>query len=106
MAVHGCASLSEIEILDGVYLSMGRENLDQIVLQTFRPFKFFSGYSGWTAEQLETEVRAGGWLSIEAKKDQIYGDCDELWKQVCDEVGRKIMLPSTDHSSPHDPSLN
>ena len=106
MAIHGCASLSEIEIMEGVYISMQRENLNGIVSQSLRPFRFFSGYAGWGAGQLETEIEQGGWLLSPATGSEIFGDSDEMWKSVCDQVGREIIFPGARFDRMPNPTLN
>ena len=106
MAIHGCASHSEIEIMEGMYLSMRKENLDEIISQTLRPFRFFSGYSGWSSEQLESEVEAGGWLVEDAAQDDVFGDHENLWKKLSDRFGQKVMFPGRDQWTDHDPLLN
>jgi len=95
MAVHGCPWAGEIEIMEGVYVAMKRENLDEIIKQDLRPYRFFSGYSGWSSDQLNSEIQAGGWLTCPATYEQIFeSDPESLWKSVCAEVGESIMLPA------------
>ncbi len=106
MAVHGCASHSEIEIVEGLYLSMRKENLDEIISQTLRPFRFFSGYSGWSSEQLDGEIQAGGWLVESATLADVFDNHEDLWKKLSGRYGQKVMFPGRDQWDDHDPSLN
>jgi putative transcriptional regulator len=45
--------------------------------------RLFSGYAGWTAGQLESELRSGSWLVLPADDDDpLTGDPDGLWTRV------------------------
>ena len=105
MAIHQCISLAEQDVVEGVYMSMGRENLSAVIAQDTRRFKIFTQYSGWSSGQLESEMGAGGWLSLPATEAHIFADEEELWKSVCDEVGRDIIFQNPSASSV-DASLN
>lgn len=52
---------------------------------------FALGYAGWAPGQLEAEIRAGSWFTIEAEKNLIFGPgYDKKWRQAMDK--RKIPL--------------
>ena len=53
------------------------------------------GYSGWSAGQLDSEMDAGGWLTIPADIDHVFDPPERLWRKTCERVGREIMLPTT-----------
>ena len=45
--------------------------------------RLFSGYAGWSAGQLESELRAGSWLVLPAEDaDALTDDPDGLWTRV------------------------
>lgn len=107
IALHTSSAFSESEIIEGVYMSMRRDNLNYLVNQDQHPFKIFSGYSGWSPGQLESEMEQGGWLSMQAKLDHVFGPIDSLWKQTCEHVGHEIMMPHFSKKVfPTDPSMN
>ena len=59
-----------------VDLGGGPEDLEGVV----RDLRIFSGYSGWSAEQLEAEIEAGGWTVTEAEGlDLLTRDPASLW---------------------------
>lgn len=106
LALHSSLTLAEVPVISGVFLSLGRENLNQLVNQELQKFRIFSGYSGWGPGQLESEIEQGGWLIHPATDRQVFDTPEGLWKQVCNEVAHDILKPhlGTVHSS--DPSLN
>ena len=105
MAIHGCVSLAEKDVLENVYFSMKRENLIAIVSQTLRPFRLFCGYSGWGPNQLDYELSVGGWLVVPATADLVLGDAENLWNSVSDKIGLDIIF-SKPVAQPIDPNLN
>ena len=106
IALHSSLALAETPVVPGVFLSMSREHLDELVRQTDQSFKLFSGYSGWGPGQLESEIEQGGWLTLPANSNHVFDSPDELWKQVCDQVGHDILKPHLGSQIPSDPSLN
>lgn len=95
MALHTSLAFAESSILPGVYLSMSRVNLDQLVRQTKHQVKFFTAYAGWGAGQLEAEIRAGGWLIFDCEVEDIFETPEEIWKIACEKVGNRVMLANT-----------
>jgi putative transcriptional regulator len=107
MALHTSAAYSENEVIPGVHFSARKESLEQIVREARLPFRIFSGYSGWAAGQLEGELRAGGWLTIEATREFVFGEPDQLWKLAAQAIGEQITQPVLERTKrPADPSQN
>ena len=66
--------------------------------------RFFAGYSGWSAGQLEGEIAEHGWFVVDATRaDPFHADPDELWKAVLRRQRGDLRLYA---SYPADPSLN
>lgn len=54
------------------------------------------GYAGWGPGQLESELRAGGWLTCRADAGLLYGiAADRLWNAALDRIGVDPRLLST-----------
>jgi len=106
IALHSSLVWAETPVIDGVYLSMGRENLNELVCQDVQSFKLFSGYSGWGPGQLESEIEQGGWLIHQADVDHVFDSPEGLWKQVCAQVGHSVLKPHLGKFFASDASLN
>ncbi len=107
VAVHTIEPFSEKELLPGVHVSMHRDAIDLIVRKKELPVRLYCGHAGWGSGQLEGELEAGGWLTTEATKDEIFADHDTIWKSVTERIGLEIMAPQMDGKFvPPDPSLN
>ncbi len=107
MALHDRADVSPTEVLPGVYLSIERDQLDELVGCGDGHVKFFSGYSGWGAGQLEMELEVGGWLTTIASPQHVFEDPESLWQSVCEQVGQGILFDNLGSLRiPDDPSHN
>ncbi len=66
--------------------------------------RFFVGYSGWGAGQLDAEVDEDAWIVLPGSADLVFADGDDaLWRQVLRQLGGEYALLST---FPDDPRLN
>lgn len=70
-------------------------------------YRVFDGYSGWSAGQLDAELRSGGWLLWDIPADQVFGDPETLWQHAIRQIGRDILAGGIDPSKmPEDPAFN
>ncbi|WP_242206160.1 YqgE/AlgH family protein [Aestuariivivens insulae] len=67
--------------------------------------RFFLGYSGWNADQLEEELKASSWVVSENiyKKDIIEKDHQSFWKEKMLELGGEYSIWS---NAPENPNYN
>jgi len=66
--------------------------------------RVFAGYAGWGPGQLELEVDAGAWFTIDAEPADVFTpDPSRLWQAVLRRQPDELALFST---FPADPSLN
>jgi len=106
MAIHNDDSLSELEIIPGVHFTTSRESIEDLVAQANGRSKFFIGYAGWSAGQLEAEIEEGSWLTAPVTLDQVYGD-EDGWESLSKTVSRAAAYPWLDPKLiPDDPSVN
>lgn len=109
IALHTSLMFAEIPVIPGVSMSLGRENLNELVGQAGeneQRLKIYSGYSGWEPGQLESEIEQGGWLTLAATPDHVFDSPEGLWKQVCDQVGHDVLKSHLGNHMPDDPSMN
>ena len=106
MALHTVESLSETEILPGLFFSTDKDALDQLVRQQ-EPFRLFAGHAGWAGGQLEAEMEVGGWLVTPATGEEVWHDPEDIWRLLTQRIGLGIIAPQIDPKQiPTDPSLN
>jgi putative transcriptional regulator len=78
--------------------------LETKLMQT-SDFKFFLGYSGWDAGQLEEELNQNSWIVYQGTTatDIFDTDPDALWRQILQRMGGRYKMIS---NYPTDPRLN
>lgn len=107
MVLHTHENRSDIEVKQGVHFSTERESIEWLLRYNEAPIKYFVGYAGWAAGQLEQEMATGSWLTLPADEGQIFldsGDGEELWTKLhtTATLGKWI----DPERIPEDPSLN
>jgi putative transcriptional regulator len=109
MVLHGDASLSQIEVVSGVYFTMEKESIEHLVAgdEDGRPVKFFVGHSGWAPGQLEGELETGAWLVTPAVAELVFEPAEDLWNVLRRKVALQVAYPwLKPELIPDDPSLN
>ena len=104
MVLHNDAARSDVEVRPGVHFSTDRESIEWLLAHHDGPAKYFVGYAGWAAGQLESELERGSWLTLPATDDQIFKAGDDLWSKLLTTATlSKWIDPSR---IPDDPTLN
>jgi putative transcriptional regulator len=107
MMVHDQPGLSEMEVLPGVFFSTDKDSLEQLLQANGGQARFFVGYAGWSAGQLEGELRQGGWLVVPATPQIVFAAADIQWARLLRDVSFKALCPDIDpRLIPDDPSTN
>jgi putative transcriptional regulator len=105
-AVHGREDHSNIEVVPGLYYTVEDKALSE-VMRSDSAFRVFIGYAGWAPGQLESELKAGGWLTTPAAVDEVFGEPDRLWRHVSRRMGREFLAATLKPKVvPDDSSLN
>ncbi|MCE3076831.1 YqgE/AlgH family protein [Chryseobacterium gwangjuense] len=95
------------EITDEFYLTEDIENIMSAILSNelkIEDIKIFSGYSGWTAQQLDNEVLKKLWTVVEIYNlDYTLPNDQTLWKSIMQNLGGEYLLWA---NAPEDISLN
>ena len=106
MVVHRQEQRGQVELLKGLYLSSDADSVRALVTDDVAPLKFFVGYSGWSATQLEAELAEGSWHVAEVAVEDVLETSDDLWARLI-RSSRPHMKPVVDQRFiPPDPSLN
>lgn len=95
------------EILPGLYWGGSFEKLKTLFeTGAINPadFRFFLGYSGWSAGQLDDELEINSWIVTDTSVDNIFSDeAEKLWSEVLKSMGKKFAILA---SFPENPSVN
>jgi putative transcriptional regulator len=108
IALHTVESLSDQEVLPGLYATAQATAFDEMLhSEREDEFRIYSGHAGWGGGQLEDELKLGGWLTCEAKVEDVFSDHESLWRDVTSRIGLKILAPGLrPEQVPKDPGLN
>lgn len=107
MALHTQSLLSDLEILAGVYFSTEPDHLRELVADEEGSSRFFAGYAGWGAKQLESEMSEGSWLLLPATVEHLFHTEKDLWEKVRREIADHSLVKNLGiKAPPPDPRLN
>ena len=95
------------EILPGVYWGGDYEKLKFLIdtgQVSNNEIRFFAGYSGWEADQLDNELVEKSWmLTAPSAELTFFGEPQKLWSEVLRSMGSEFAILA---NFPEDPSLN
>lgn len=95
------------EVAEGVFWGGSFESLKEqnnLLGLDAKKIRFFVGYAGWSAGQLEKEMEEGTWLAAKPIQDIIFRDnIDDTWNDAINTLGKdyKYLL-----NMPINPQLN
>jgi putative transcriptional regulator len=96
-----------VKISEGIYWGGNYEQVCQLInsgLIKTTDIRFFLGYSGWSAGQLEQEMQENTWITNEANVELLFETPpQELWRTILKNMGGKYKVMS---NYPIDPRLN
>jgi putative transcriptional regulator len=75
-------------------LDLSKDTLDEEFLY---PYRFLVGYAGWSADQLEEEIRTGAWIQAPVDRDILFNaPWNKMWDRVMASVGinPRILAPA------------
>lgn len=94
-------------IANGIYWGGDIELIEDLIdRKVAKPqeFKFFSGYSGWAAGQLEEEIAQKAWWVGKAGKDDVFDDdLENMWRNIVKSMGSDFSYMA---DAPEDRSWN
>ena len=94
-------------VTNGVYTGGDFDIIQKLIntnLIEEKQIRFFLGYSGWGAGQLESELEDNSWVVCNDYDVDIISNSDKsLWKNVLENMGGNFKVIS---NFPEDPALN
>lgn len=103
----GEAVEDSVMVMDGLYWSGNFEQISALAQSNTindTQAHFFGGYSGWSAGQLEGELKERSWIICNLTSDEIMNSSsDEMWRASLKSLGKKFSIMA---DFPEDPGLN
>ncbi|NTV99478.1 MAG: YqgE/AlgH family protein [Chlorobiaceae bacterium] len=95
------------EVLPGLFWGGDKDQLSFLInTGVIQPsdIRFFLGYAGWSAGQLETEFEEGAWYTAEASRAVVFSDeYERMWSRSVRSKGGEYQIIA---NSPELPGLN
>jgi putative transcriptional regulator len=104
--LHSDNFLPEASVMPNLDLGHSLETLVELgeSFSTTKKMKMFAGYAGWSAGQLEDEMKRNAWLTHPASLDLVFDtEPEKLWQMILRQKGLKYRLMA---DMPEDASLN
>jgi putative transcriptional regulator len=104
--LHSDSYLPDANVLPNLALGHSLDTLVEIgeSFSGTRKLRLFAGYAGWSAGQLEEELRRESWLTHPASLDLVFdSDPERLWKDILGQKGWEQRLLA---EAPEDISWN
>lgn len=88
---------SQLKVSDHVYVTASKDILDDIAAEKGPDQHIVAlGYAGWSAGQLESELKNNAWMTLPASEDILFNQNKEnIWQQCIDQLGFDISQLST-----------
>lgn len=86
---------NSIQVADNLYWGGDYDIMKDLVMcGEIMPsqIRFFLGYSGWHAGQLESELSQNSWLVTEVNYNKIMRPENDLWKNTVNQLGDKYKM--------------
>jgi putative transcriptional regulator len=93
--LHADNFLPDANVMPNLNLDHSLENLVDLgdSFSTTQQIKVFAGYAGWSAGQLDDEMKRDTWLTHPASLDLVFhSDPEELWPMILKQKGWKYRL--------------
>jgi len=96
-----------LEIIDGLYIGGRFEVVKSLIAENpekAKKIRFFIGYSGWDAEQLQSEMEEKSWIVLNSVKQSTVLDTknDDIWQSIMRDLGGKFKVMSEFPKNPSD----
>jgi putative transcriptional regulator len=103
MVLHSDGFASDADVIPGVFVTTDKSKIESLLRQGSKA-RYFAGYSGWGAGQLESEMDVESWMVFDATPWHIFEGNQALWNKM---MTQRILGMKVDPSRiPDDPSMN
>jgi putative transcriptional regulator len=103
MILHDEEAAGDVEVMTGVHFTTDKAKLEWLLRSHDGKAGVFVGYSGWSAGQLEQEIKGNSWLLLPATAEQIF-DPAVNWQKLLTRAFVAQYVPA--ERIPDDPSVN
>lgn len=107
LALHSQKSIAEVEILDGICLSIDSQAFKELAEKSDLPYRIVLGIAGWQPNQLADEMDRGLWYPLKADPNHIFDEPASMWPAFMRNFGYLQLQSIVDEKLiPSDPFLN
>lgn len=97
---------NSVHVIDNIYWGGDFDSLKELIQEGIvktNQVRFFLGYSGWSPNQLEDEIKENAWLVTEVPSSKIMSADKNIWKKTLENLGKKYKVWS---NFPENPAMN
>ncbi|MFP4041790.1 MAG: YqgE/AlgH family protein [Bacteroidia bacterium] len=97
---------NSVHVQGNIYWGGDFEKVKELISEgmiTPEQIRFFLGYSGWSPNQLDEELKNNAWLVSELEASKIMAPDRDLWEKVLQELGNKYKIWT---NCPENPAFN
>ena len=107
MVVHTHEEVSQVDVAKDVFFSTDKEHVEWLIKENLDHIRFFVGYAGWSAGQLDAEMETGSWLTLPATSEHVFSNNASLWQSLTREIALADVYDGIDPKArPIDPNMN
>jgi putative transcriptional regulator len=87
-----------------VFFTTEKSKIESLMKQQLSSARYFVGYAGWSAGQLEAEMEIDSWIVADATPGRVFEKPDDLWLKL---MRKQVLGQWVDPSTiPDDPTVN
>lgn len=97
---------NSVHVQGNIYWGGDFEKVKELISEgmiTPDQIRFFLGYSGWSPNQLDEEIKNNAWLVSELEASKVMAPDRDLWEKVLQELGNKYKIWT---NCPENPAFN
>jgi len=77
-----------LQLFGGLFVTNRAAAIDRIIEQTPNDARYFAGFVGWAAGELETEIASGHWYVTEPEPEFVFrSDTAGMWEELVKRLG-------------------